>query len=233
MKKKILRAAALVLIVLAAGCAAYVMNDYPASEDALTYLKDPEDSIDITETGDGLLLDGPGTDTALIFYPGGKVEYTAYAPLLGRLAESGVDCFLVKMPGNLAIFGVDKASGIMTQYDYDHWYIGGHSLGGVMAASFAGKNDLDGLILLAAYPAAEVDERSIEIWGSEDGVLNMDKLAEGDPYFETAPEKVILDGGNHAQFGNYGEQKGDKKALITREEQQAETVKAILAFTEE
>ena len=200
------------------------------SDDVRAFLTDTEDDVGILETGEGLFLDGPGTETALIFYPGGKVEYTAYVPLLSRLAEGGIDCFLIKMPANLAVFGANKASAVMAQHEYDHWYIGGHSLGGAMAASFAGKNDLDGLILLASYPTEAVDERAIEIYGSEDGVLNADKLQAGDGFFSKEPEKVVIRGGNHAQFGNYGEQKGDGTAQISRERQQAEAAEAMLAF---
>ena len=218
------------IMVIALGCGIYVLNYYHASEEVLTFLADTEDNVGIIEIEEGLFLDGPGTETALIFYPGGKVEYTAYVPLLARLVEGGIDCFLVKMPANLAVFGANKASAVMAQHEYDHWYIGGHSLGGAMAASFAGKNDLDGLILLAAYPAEAVEERSIEIWGSEDGVLNADKLQAGDAFFAQEPEKVVIRGGNHAQFGNYGEQKGDGAAQIARERQQAEAAEAMLAF---
>ena len=230
MKKRILMLSLVGIMVIALGCGIYVLNYYHASEEVLTFLADTEDNVGITETGEGLFLDGPGTETALIFYPGGKVEYTAYVPLLARLVEGGIDCFLVKMPANLAVFGANKASAVMAQHEYDHWYIGGHSLGGAMAASFAGKNDLDGLILLAAYPAEAVEERSIEIWGSEDGVLNADKLQAGDAFFAQEPEKVVIRGGNHAQFGNYGEQKGDGAAQIARERQQAEAAEAMLAF---
>ncbi|MBR3165288.1 MAG: alpha/beta hydrolase [Lachnospiraceae bacterium] len=230
MGKKILKITAVVLAALAVGSAAYVMNYYHASDDVRAFLADTEDNVGITETGEGLMLDGPGEDTALIFYPGGKVEYTAYVPQLCKLAESGIDCFLIKMPANLAVFGANKASAVMAQYEYDHWYIGGHSLGGAMAGSFAGNNELDGLILLASYPAEAVDERSIEIWGSEDGVLNMQKLQAGDAFFAQEPEKVVIRGGNHAQFGNYGEQKGDGAAQIARERQQAEAAEAMLAF---
>ena len=230
MKKRILLFILAVIIVVLIGSTAYVLDYYHATDDVQEYFADTGDNVEITETGEGLFLDGPGTDTALIFYPGGKVEYTSYVPLLSRLADAGTDCFLIKMPANLAVFGVNKASAVMAQHEYDHWYIGGHSLGGVMAASFAGKNDLDGLILLAAYPAEEVDERSIEIYGSEDHVLNADKMQSGDAFFAEEPEKVVVSGGNHAQFGNYGEQKGDGAAQITRESQQAEAAEAMQAF---
>ena len=84
-----------------------------------------------------VFLDGSGTNHALIFYPGAKVEYTAYVPLFYELAAQGLDCFVVKMPGNMAILGMNKAEDIMAEYDYESWYLSGHSLGGAMAANFA------------------------------------------------------------------------------------------------
>ncbi len=192
-----------------------------------------KDSVLVTEMPDGLYLDGPGDETALIFYPGAKVEYTAYLPLLSELADQGIDCFLVKMPCNLAIFGQNKAKKIMDSYEYDHWYLSGHSLGGAMAASYSSGHleSLNGLVLLAAYPTKNLKSDSfsvLSLYGSEDGVLNMEKVEEGNSYMPTDYAEICIEGGNHAQFGNYGEQKGDHAAKISREEQQAQTVEAIL-----
>ena len=196
-----------------------------------------KDSVLVTEMPDGLYLDGPGDETALIFYPGAKVEYTAYLPLLSELADQGIDCFLIKMPCNLAIFGQNKAKNIMDSYEYDHWYLSGHSLGGAMTASYASGHleSLNGLVLLAAYPTKSLKSDSfsvLSLYGSEDGVLNMEKMEEGKAYMPVDYAEVCIEGGNHAQFGNYGEQKGDHAADISREEQQAQTVEAILKMME-
>ncbi len=196
-----------------------------------------KDSVSVTEMPEGLYLDGPGNETALIFYPGAKVEYTAYLPLLSELADQGIDCFLVKMPCNLAIFGQNKAKKIMDSYEYDHWYLSGHSLGGAMAASYASGHleSLNGLVLLAAYPTKSLKSdyfSVLSLYGSEDGVLNMEKVEEGNSYMPADYAEICIEGGNHAQFGNYGEQKGDHAAGISREEQQAQTVEAILNMME-
>ena len=120
----------------------------------------------------------------------------------------------------------------MKQYDYVRWYIGGHSLGGAMAANYAAGHgsQLTGVFMLAAYPTKSLDEntRAILIYGSEDGVLNMEKLGEADQYLPDNAEKYIIDGGNHAQFGNYGKQDRDGNAAISWEEQQHRTVEFIL-----
>ena len=216
-------------------CIWYV-NDYYKEENVQEYLQ-TKDSVLVTEMPDGLYLDGPGDETALIFYPGAKVEYTAYLPLLSELADQGIDCFLIKMPCNLAIFGQNKAKKIMDSYEYDHWYLSGHSLGGAMAASYASGHleSLNGLVLLAAYPTKSLKSDSfsvLSLYGSEDGVLNMEKVEEGKAYMPVDYAEVCIEGGNHAQFGNYGEQKGDHASEISREEQQAQTVEVILNMME-
>lgn len=217
-------------------CIWYVNDYYHTDENVQEYLQ-TKDSVSVTEMPDGLYLDGPGDETALIFYPGAKVEYTAYLPLLSELADQGIDCFLIKMPCNLAIFGQNKAKKIMDSYEYDHWYLSGHSLGGAMAASYASGHleSLNGLVLLAAYPTKSLKSDSfsvLSLYGSEDGVLNMEKVEEGKAYMPVDYAEICIEGGNHAQFGNYGEQKGDHAADISREEQQAQTVEAILNMLE-
>ncbi|MBQ1303209.1 MAG: carboxymethylenebutenolidase, partial [Firmicutes bacterium] len=93
--------------------------------------------VEVSQTDYGWYFDGPSEDSALVFYPGAKVEETAYAPLLHRLAAEGMDACLVKMPLRFAFFGKNKAGKVMEQYDYDRWFVGGHSLGGAMSAYFA------------------------------------------------------------------------------------------------
>ena len=191
-----------------------------------------DDTVTVTQTDYGWRFDGPSEEDVLIFYPGGKVEETAYAPLLHLLAEQGMDVCLVKMPFHLAVFGINKAASVSEAESYENRYIGGHSLGGAMAAVYAAQSSdpLSGVILLAAYPTKPLpeDTQVLCLFGTEDGVLNLDKVYEGEKY---APGRFFLhtiSGGNHAQFGNYGLQKGDGTALISAEEQQEETVEVIL-----
>ncbi len=187
-------------------------------------------SISIVESENGIFFDGAGEDTALIFYPGAKVEYTAYAPLMLLLAEKGIDCFLVEMPYNMAVFDINAADELISNYEYEHWYIGGHSLGGAMAASYAAghQEKLEGVVLLAAYATKSLGDLSVlSIYGSEDGVLNLSKLEAGREYAVNYTE-LCIEGGNHAYFGSYGQQDGDKEASISRKEQMAQTVDAIV-----
>ena len=168
----------------------------------------------------------PGEEQGIIFYPGGKVDEVAYAPLLLELAEQGYEVYLVKMPAKLAIFGMNAAEDIIKEAEHiKGWTMMGHSLGGAMAASFSASHDaeIDQLVLLAAYSTENLKEKEIEVfsfYGTEDKVLNMEKYKE---YYSNLPDDVVeevIEGGNHANYGHYGAQDGDGKATITREEQQ-------------
>ena len=162
----------------------------------------------------------------IIFYPGGKVEETAYAPILLQFAEAGYEVYLVKMPMKLAIFGVNRAEDIIDQADdITEWTMMGHSLGGAMAASFSAKHDeqVDKLVLLSAYSTEDLSDKEIDVYsfyGTEDMVLNREKYQK---YYTNLPEDTVeevIDGGNHAYYAHYGEQKGDGTATISRKEQQ-------------
>ena len=219
----------LLLLVLVLALILFVSRYYRAGDRALQALS--SDTVQVERTDYGWLFDGPGEDAAMIFYPGAKVEETAYAPLLHSLADQGLDVCLVKMPLRLAVLDMNAADGVIARYDYEHWFIGGHSLGGAIAAIYAASHELDGVILLAAYPTRAVDEPVLLLYGSEDGVIDREKLAAAGQY--GAVEEQVLDGGNHAQFGNYGAQKGDDPAAISVEEQQDLTCAAIIAWLEE
>ena len=155
------------------------------------------------------------------------MEETAYAPLLHRIAAQDMDVCLIRMPFRLAVFGADKADQVIRKYDYDSWYIGGHSLGGVMAADYAAGNHtgLAGVVLLGAYSVKDLDEslHVISIYGSEDGVLNRTSMREYERCLPADFEQYVISGGNHAQFGNYGKQTGDGEASISADEQQRRT----------
>ena len=216
--------AVLLLAVIALLGSAFIY--YHANEIALKALE--SDNVIVEETDFGCRFDGPSDDAVFVFYSGANVDEAAYAPLLHSVADSCMDVCLVKMPFHLAIFGMNKADSIIAQYDYEKWYIGGHSLGGAVAANYAADHDLDGVILFAAYPTKDVDEPMLILYGSEDGVLNMARVKKASQYGTV--DELVIEGGNHAGFGNYGEQKGDGISTISEEEQQKEAVEAITAW---
>ena len=221
--KRAAMAAAVLLAVLAVSSGIYVNTYYHADASVGAFLVSDE-QVRVEKTEYGWLLDGPSEENAMVFYPGAKVEETAYAPLLHRFAEEGMDVCLVKMPFRLAFLGIGKASDVMAQYDYENWYIGGHSLGGAMAAAYAARHGdaLAGVVLCAAYPIGALDQHMTEIcvYGSEDGVLDPKRLESSRAYAPETCFEHVIEGGNHAQFGNYGPQRGDGAATISAEEQQ-------------
>ena len=179
---------------------------------------------------------GSTATTGLIFYPGGRVDPRAYAPMAYEIASQGYLVVIVPMPLNLAVFGSGTAASVIEAYpEIENWVIGGHSLGGSMAAAYADKHDdqIDGLVLMASYPAGsnslvENDLSVSSIFATQDGLATGDKISASRELLPVGTTWVQVDGGNHAQFGWYGEQSGDLPASISREEQQAQVIQATL-----
>lgn len=168
----------------------------------------------------------------LIIYPGGLVDHRAYAPTARAVAAAGYLVIIPPMPLNLAVFDWDITAEIIAAYpDISHWAVGGHSLGGTMAARFIDQNPgkIEGLVLWASYPAekndlSETDLAVTSIYGTLDGVAEPEVVLAARVLLPKSTTWVPIMGGNHAQFGWYGEQKGDNPALISREEQGAQIV---------
>lgn len=235
-KRNLLIACSAFVLAIVIASAAYVSDYYHADETAEAALASDEADIEIKEES-GVLWFVPEHPTAgIIFYPGGKVEYTAYAPLMRECTRKSILCALVQMPGNLAVLDSNAADGLQERYpEITSWYMAGHSLGGSMAASYIADNadDFDGLILLAAYSTKDISDTSLKvlsIYGSEDGVLNRDSYEENRSNLPADTTELVIEGGCHAQFGSYGAQDGDGTPSISGEEQIRQTVDAIMQF---
>ncbi|MBE6753255.1 MAG: alpha/beta hydrolase [Ruminococcaceae bacterium] len=222
-----------VVVMLAALSAIYLSDYYHADETAIAAFAYSE-SISKRQMDDGAVAYIPEEPSAgLVFYPGGKVEAAAYDPLMMALAEKGVLSILVEMPFNLAVLDVNAADGIQEMFpQVEKWYIGGHSLGGSMAASYVENNtdDFDGLILLAAYSTADISEtelNTISIYGSEDKVMNAEKYEKYKPNLPDGFTEYVIEGGCHAGFGVYGPQEGDGVPNISSSEQISFTAEKI------
>lgn len=230
-KKRILKRIFVVCIVFVIlGSIFYIQDGYSMDATAKSALHSTAAVIVKEERSATLFQPNKKTNTGLIFYPGGKVEYQAYAPLMQDFAKKGIYCVLVKMPLNLAVFDVNAAdSYIQTTKNITNWYIGGHSLGGAMAAKYADQHpkNLKGPLLLGAYSTQDLTDTNLSclaIYGSHDHIMNHDHWHK---YRHDLPENTvvkIIKGGNHSQFGSYGLQNKDGKATISPAKQQHETV---------
>ena len=235
-KKRVFRIILAVLVLLVFACGGYLCDYYHAEPAALEVFA-PVGVIgtETTEEGDRV-FGAKDADVGFIFYPGGKVESLAYVPLMRALTEKGVLCVLVEMPFHLAVFDMDAAEGIPQQYpEIERWYIGGHSLGGSMAAAYVSEcpDAFEGLVLLGSYSTADLAETDLQVlsvYGSEDQVLNRENYEESKKNLPRDFEEVILEGGCHANFGMYGAQKGDGTPTMTREEQITLTADAFAAM---
>ena len=190
--------------------------------------------VEVNKIDQGYYFDGKGNETAIIFYPGAKVEASSYAPILFEIAKSGIDTFLVEMPFNLAFFGKDKANKIIDNYNYDNYYLMGHSLGGAMGASFVASNPdkFSGMILLASYSTVKIPDnlKVLSIYGTNDGVLNFEKYETNKANLPSSTIEYVISGGNHSGFANYVTQSDDHLASITVLDQQELTKNKIIDF---
>jgi pimeloyl-ACP methyl ester carboxylesterase len=175
--------------------------------------------------------------TAFVFYPGARVDYRAYAAPLHRIAAEGYLVILLPVRLNLALLDVNAADRAIAAFpSIRHWVMGGHSLGGVAAATYASNHDVDGLVLWASYPADDSLKNSnvkvLSIYGTQD-ISTPELFEDKQVLLPTGSQSVVILGGNHAQFGDYGPQPGDHEATITRAEQQKQAVEATVQFLKE
>jgi pimeloyl-ACP methyl ester carboxylesterase len=178
--------------------------------------------------------------SGVIIYPGGRVDPRSYAPSARALAEEGYLTVITPMPLNLAVFDSGAAAEVVTAYpEIETWVVGGHSLGGTMAAGYAETNAdaIDGLVLWASYPADDTlatrtDLAVLSIYATNDGLSTLEDIEASRENLPAETSWVEIGGGNHAQFGWYGEQSGDGQAAISRSQQQEKIVAATAEFLE-
>jgi len=197
------------------------------------------DALVTTQTEPWLVFT-PSTQTptvGLIFYPGGRVDPRSYAPSARSIAEAGYLVVIPPVPLNLAVFSPDIAADVIAAYPaITRWFVGGHSLGGAMAADFAYKHpkEVAGLVLWASYPAGASDFSQrpdfpiLSAYGTAD--MGLEGIEASRALLADTTDWAVIEGGNHAQCGWYGPQPGDNTASISRENQQAQLIAATLDF---
>lgn len=204
-------------------------------------------ALDALHSGDGVVVTQSATrielrptgevdPTGLIFYPGAKVDARAYAAILRPIAEAGHLVVIVKMPYGVALLDVNAASSVIdAEPEVDQWVVAGHSLGGTAAARYASDHpdEIAGLVLWASYPADDLsgdDLAVLSVSGTEDGLTTPADVEDSRADLPPDTEFVAVEGATHAQFGDYGLQRRDGTATISRAEAQRQIVAATLAF---
>jgi dienelactone hydrolase len=221
----------------------YLFQHYKPTVEATVLIERHSDMIVEEKIGikKALVITPDGVDESVgwIIYPGGKVDYRAYAILGYQLAqESGQRVIIVSFPFHLAVFDINAGKVWMDKYDdVKQWYVVGHSLGGVMGAQMAKNNEkVIGIGFLASYPSADFsgsDVRMISIRGSSDKILNLAAFADAQSKFSPYTEFYVIQGGNHSQFGSYGFQKDDGMATVTKENQIKTVVEFLVLWSSE
>ncbi len=213
----------LIVILIGIGMAVY-LKPYAPDARALEAMKGGN-GITVSEQSEWIQFDPEKSEgSSVILYPGGLVKPESYAPMAKELASQGHRTYIVKMPLNLAVLGGERADAILNLDSKEKFVIGGHSLGGVMASRYASAHpdQIEGVFFLAAYPDSkgsllDTDVPVISLTGTDDGVLKKDAYESAKQYLPESSEYVVIEGADHAQFGSYGDQKGDNPAGITPE----------------
>ncbi len=239
--KRILITLLVVAVLGTLGLVLWGNDAYPPQQPALDALQS-DAQVTVTQH-DGFITFEPVNVTPItgfVFYPGGRVDYRVYSPVLHQIAAQGYFVAVVKVTINLAFFDINAADKVIAQYpNIQHWAVGGHSLGGVASASYVAKHlsTFDGIVFWASYPSddslKDTALKALLVYGTNDmagstAYTDQSLLAK----FPANTQIVSIEGGNHAQFGSYGPQAGDKEATIPAEEQWAQATAATVQFLE-
>lgn len=241
-KKKILVVVFAVIIALFCYGVYYLTSYLPANDFAKSALVSSE-KVHVTETKDTIVFTPTDVTptTALIYYPGGKVEPSSFAFAAAEISSQGYLVIIQKMPFNLAILGVNEADKIIESYpNIENWYISGFSLGGTAASMYAKKHvdQFDGLILYASYTTSEfsLNDTSLNVLsisGTNDGLATPNKIKSEAKYLPASTHFIFIEGANHTQMALYNNAKpqdGDNPATITDIQQQQDIIDATLKF---
>jgi pimeloyl-ACP methyl ester carboxylesterase len=176
--------------------------------------------------------------TGFIFYPGGRIDPQGYANLMKAIAAEGYLVVVPEMPLNIAAFRPSIANEIIAAHpEIDQWVIGGHSVGGAMAAQYTDRHseDIAGLAIWASYPPDSADLSGLGlpvtlIYGSRETRVTDSSVAERQDLLPADTVYVRIEGGDHHQFGTYEIDPEDHLATISRQSQQQQILEATLAL---
>jgi hypothetical protein len=228
----------LTVLILGLGAALVWLRPFPASGAATAALANDE-AVTVSESSDLLTFMPRATpQVGLIFYPGARVAPRAYAVIGHSLAARGVATFIIKLPYDIAFFAPDRPTAIIAAHpEIRTWAIGGHSLGGVVASSYAAAHTetIGGLLLYASYPASDLSAELtnvgvLSLSGTNDGLATPAKVEQSRPNLPPSTDYRAINGSVHAYFGDYGAQPGDGQPTISRDEAQGQIIGASADF---
>jgi hypothetical protein len=224
------------ILVIAISSTAIYLIPYSAASDAVAALHSTA-NVTVTQNDKSIsFLPHTPARVGLIFYPGAKVDPAAYAITMRTLADSGYATFIVKMPLNIALLAENRADDVIVAHPEIHiWAVGGHSLGGVAACDYAASHmNITGLLLFAAYPSGDISQRTnlqvVSISGSRDGLATNAKVDAAKHLLPPTTTYIVIQGGIHGYFGDYGQQDGDGQPTISREQAQRQITASSLHF---
>ena len=217
--------------------ATYARPPLPEAVEAL----ESDDMVDVSQNP--WLSFSPIQDTpttGFIFYPGGRVDPRAYASLARAISSEGYLVVIPEMPINMAVFNPNIADEIIAYYpDIKHWAIGGHSVGGTMAAQYTDKHPeiIEGLAIWASYPSdstdiSDLDIPVISIYGSREVTVNDESVGERKHLLPEDTLYIRIEGGDHHQFGAYEINPEDHLATTSRASQHQQIIQATLELLE-
>ncbi len=218
------------LLVIAVSATAIYLIPYSAAPDAVAALRGTANVTVIQNDEFISFLPRTPAHVGLIFYPGAKVDPVAYTITMHSLADSGYATFIVKMPLNIALLAENRANDVIAAHpEISTWAIGGHSLGGVAACDYAASHmKITGLLLFAAYPSGDISNRTrlqvVSISGSRDGLATPAKVDAAKHLLPPATIYIVIQGGIHGYFGDYGVQDGDGQPTISRDQAQRQII---------
>ncbi|MCO1656287.1 alpha/beta hydrolase [Pseudonocardia humida] len=180
---------------------------------------------------------GGQTDVGIVFFPGALVDPRAYLPVLRPLAERGHLVVVVKPPFGVALLSTADAA-LDDHPEVTRWAVGGHSLGGVAAATQAAAGDgrVRGVFFWASYPNRDLSPTALtaaSISGDRDTVIDQARVEASRAQLPPGSEFTVVPGAVHAFFGDYGPQPGDGAPATSRTEAQRGIVAATERFLDE
>ena len=232
-----------ILVAASAVMIASVVWLVPSTADApaITAMRS-DNAVMVAETPTEIVLTPTAaTDAVGVFFqPGARVDARAYTAILRPLASAGHLVVITKQPLGIAFLATGAfAAARAMHHPVTRWVLGGHSLGGLIAATdaenfaAAAENPVVGLFFFASYPATDLSKLTIavlSISGSNDGLSTPGKVANAKPLLPSSTRYLVIRGGTHSYFGDYGAQSGDGTPAVSRDRARAQISDASVAF---